>query len=73
MAETCKRIGKYCIIKHCFYYESEKEPYFEVVPESYDTREAAEEAATKFVLKKQKNLTLARLKTVSTLPVTPLT
>ena len=36
MAETCKRIGKYCIIKHCFYYESEKEPYFEVVPEFYD-------------------------------------
>lgn len=62
MAETCKRIVKYCIIKHCFYYESEKEPYFEVVPESYDTREAAEEAATKLCLEETKELNAGKVK-----------
>ena len=46
MAETCKRIGKYCIIKHCFYYKSEKEPYFE---------KQQKKQRLNFALKKQKN------------------
>ncbi len=47
MSETCKTLGEYCIIKHCFFYNDEKEPYFAVIPETFDTRLAAEEAASR--------------------------
>lgn len=50
MTETCKVLGDYCIIKHCFYYKNEKEPSYEFVPLSFETRLAAEETASRLSL-----------------------
>ncbi len=56
MSEACKMLGKYCIIKHYFYYRNEEPPCFEVVPEFYDSYEEAVLAATALCLEETKEL-----------------